>query len=165
MYMRVSGPMPQKKSKIKISTWIFKMQWEHKRIISASLWLGISLLYSKYVRRHEEVLRRTALERWGRDIFVRFIFIKSQMVVWPWFLTVTLIPLLNHPSERVPFGFGEMVPEHERDSLTRRSNLLEVSTDSKVDWAAQPIVSSCQAVSFSIKSACRGPAALRFSPD
>lgn len=39
-----------------------------------------------------------------------------------------------------------------RDGPTMWSDLLQVSADSKVDQAAQPIVSRCQAFTLSVKS-------------
>lgn len=57
-------------------------------------------------------------------------------------------------SDKLPFGFGEMICEHQPDGLTVWSDLLEVSSDTKVKPAAQPIVSKCQAFSLSVKSAC-----------
>lgn len=79
----------------------------------------------------------------------------SQTITRPWFLTWDLTWLHNHLSDKVSFGFRGMLPEHERDGLTTWSDLFEVSADSKVDQAAQPIVSGCQAFGFSIKSARR----------
>lgn len=57
----------------------------------------------------------------------------GEIITWYRFLTLILIPILNCPSDQVPFAFWEMVPEHQRASLTMKNDLLEVSTDTKVD--------------------------------
>lgn len=80
---------------------------------------------------------------------------KIQMITWFRFPTLILISLLKYLSDQLPFGFGEMICEHQRDGLTIWSDLLEVSSDTKVDPAAQRIVSKCQAFSLSVKSACQ----------
>lgn len=99
-------------------------------------------------------------------IFKHFLFLRNnQLITFYEFLTQILISSLNYPSDQMPFGFLETVSEHGRDGLTMWSDLLEVSTDTKVEWAAQPIVSRCQAFSFSAKSASRQARSTLLSPE
>lgn len=73
------------------------------------------------------------------------------------FFGAELIPvsLQSHKSASPPLALRETLPVQERDAPTMWSDLLQVSVDSKVDQAAQPIVSRCQAFTLSIKSARR----------
>lgn len=55
------------------------------------------------------------------------------MITFYKFLTLILTSLLSCPSEQMPFSFWETVSERERVGLTTWSDLLEVSTNTKVE--------------------------------